>query len=94
MRAREEPLPETGQGPPRLTVGTIARAHGEAFKTQHSLREAERKVLRALMTCRTSVLGGRLDVCATCGDPIPEERLDAVPYAVLCVADKRRHEHA
>lgn len=68
MRAREEPLPETGQGPPRLTVGTIARAHGEAFKTQHSLREAERKVLRALMTCRTSVLGGRLDVCATCGD--------------------------
>ena len=61
-------LPDAGQGPPRPTVGAIARAHGDAFKTQHALSEAQRKVLYAVSTCRTSVLGGRIDVCADCGD--------------------------
>ena len=57
----------TGQGPPRLTLGAIARAHGEEFKKQHALTEAQRKVLRDVSACRTPVLGGRLDVCADCG---------------------------
>lgn len=57
-----------GQGLPRPTVGEIARAHGEAFKRQHALTEAQRKVLRDVCACRTPVLGGRLDVCAGCGN--------------------------
>jgi hypothetical protein len=61
-------LPGDGQGPPRPTVGGIARAHGEAFKRQHALTEAQRKVLRAISACRTPVLGGRVDVCSKCGD--------------------------
>ena len=61
-------MPGDGQGPPRLTVGAIARAHGEDFKRQHALTEAQRKVLRDVTACRTPVLGGRLDVCARCGD--------------------------
>jgi hypothetical protein len=48
-------------------VGAIARAHGEAFKKQHALTEAQRKVLRAVSACRTPVLGGRVDVCVDCG---------------------------
>jgi len=42
-------------------VGAIARRHGEDFKRQHALTEAQRKVLRAVAACRTPVLGGRLD---------------------------------
>ena len=61
-------MPGNGQGPPRPTVGGIARAHGESFKKQHALTEAQRKVLRAVSACRTEVLGGRVDVCAKCGD--------------------------
>jgi len=61
-------LPGDGLGPPRPTVGAIARAHGEAFKRQHALSEAQRKVLRAVAACRTPVLGGRVDVCAKCGN--------------------------
>ncbi len=64
----EEPLPSLGQGQPRPTVGAIARAHGDAFKRQHALTEAQRKVLRDISACRTQVLGGRVDVCAGCGD--------------------------
>ena len=68
MASCEVPRPGDGQGPPRPTVGAIARAHGEAFKRQHALTEAQRKVLRAVSACRTEVLGGRVDVCARCGD--------------------------
>lgn len=62
------PLPGAGQGPPRLTVGGIARAHFGDFIARHALSEAQRKVLRDVAACRTPVLGGRLDVCARCGD--------------------------
>lgn len=68
MASCEVPQPGDGQGPPRPTVGAIARAHGEDFKRQHALTEAQRKVLRAVSACRTEVLGGRVDVCAQCGD--------------------------
>ncbi len=62
------PLPGAGQGPPRLTVGGIARAHFRDFIARHALSEAQRKVLRDVAACRTPVLGGRVDVCARCGD--------------------------
>ena len=61
-------MPDAGQGPPRPTVGAIARAHGEAFRRQHALTEAQRKVLRDVAACRTHVLGGRVDVCQACGN--------------------------
>ena len=40
---------------------------------------------------------GRIDdgtygVCVACGGPIGEERLEAVPYATLCIEDKRKLE--
>lgn len=61
-------MPRQGHELPRPTVGAIARTYGEAFKRQHALTEAQRKVLRAVAACRTPVLGGRLDVCTKCGD--------------------------
>lgn len=48
-------------------MGEIVRAHGEAFRAQHALTEAQRKVLRDVAACRTAVLGGRLEVCRSCG---------------------------
>ena len=68
MACHEEPLPGVGQGPPRPTVGAIVRAHLDDFIAQRPLNEAQRKALRATAACRTSVLGGRVDVCAACGD--------------------------
>lgn len=40
------------------------------------------------------ISAGTYGVCAVCGAAIPEERLAAVPYATLCVEDKRKLEHA
>jgi DnaK suppressor protein len=35
---------------------------------------------------------GTYGLCTVCGEPIPDERLRAVPYATLCVRDKRAQE--
>ena len=37
---------------------------------------------------------GTYGLCVVCGEPIPEERLAAVPYATLCVRDKRAQERS
>ena len=56
-----------GPGRPRLTIGDIFRAHGEAYRKSHALSEPQRKAMRAITVCRTPVLGGRVDVCDQCG---------------------------
>ena len=33
---------------------------------------------------------GRFGRCEACGDPIEAERLDALPYTTLCLADARQ----
>jgi RNA polymerase-binding transcription factor DksA len=35
---------------------------------------------------------GTYGTCAVCGREIPEERLAAVPYATLCIDDRRKQE--
>jgi hypothetical protein len=56
-----------GPGRPRLTVGDIFRAHGEAYRKSHALSEPQRKAMHAIEVCRTPVLGGRVEVCDRCG---------------------------
>jgi hypothetical protein len=56
-----------GPGRPRLTVGDVFRAHGEAYRKSHALSESQRKAMRAIEVCRTPVLGGRVEVCDRCG---------------------------
>jgi len=36
---------------------------------------------------------GTYGLCSSCGRPIDDARLEAVPYATLCIADKRALEH-
>jgi hypothetical protein len=63
------PAPGTaGTGRPRLTVGDIFRAHGEAYRKSHALNAPQRKAMRAIEACRTPVLGGRVEVCEECGE--------------------------
>jgi DnaK suppressor protein len=37
---------------------------------------------------------GSFGTCVVCGGPVGEERLEAVPYAMLCIDDKRALERA
>lgn len=71
MLCHEAPSPNNERGCPSHSVGTIFRAHAEAYRKQHALTEVQRKVLRDVAACRTPLLGGRVDVCADCGDQRP-----------------------
>lgn len=52
---------------PLLEVADIFRQHGAAFRATHSLSPEQRRVMRAIEQCRTSVLGGHVDQCDACG---------------------------
>ena len=50
-----------------------------------SLSDAERTQLLAVEAALQRVEDGTFGTCANCGDPIPRQRLDAVPWARYCV---------
>ena len=58
-----------------------------------SLEENAGNVIAEIDEALWRIEGGTYGTCAVCGAPIPEERLDAVPYAILCLDDKRKQEH-
>ena len=57
-----------------------------------TLEENAGQILREVETALARIEDGTYGICAACGKEIPSERLDAVPYATLCVEDKRRLE--
>ena len=57
-----------------------------------TLEENAEHVLQEIDAALERLEAGTYGVCAACGEPIPEERLEAVPYATLCIEDKRRQE--
>ena len=54
---------------PPLEVADIIRSAGESFleKSRHWMTWQHRKVLLAILRCRTAVLGGHRDRCSNCG---------------------------
>lgn len=58
-------------GRPALEVADVFRAHGEAYRRDHFLTGDQVKVMRAIETCRTAVLGGHVDLCLDCGTLTP-----------------------
>ena len=57
-----------------------------------SLGENSGQILREIDTALERIEDGTYGTCARCGKEIPVERLDAVPYAVLCVECRRIEE--
>jgi putative transposase/transposase-like zinc-binding protein len=51
---------------PPLEVADIFRQHGSDFRLTHPLSPEQRRVMRAIEVCRTSVLGGHVDQCDAC----------------------------
>lgn len=81
----------------------LSSAAGDQHIADHASEMLDREVDESLEENATQIVQeidaalGRIDAgeygtCARCGRPIPEERLDAVPYATLCVDCKRIEE--
>jgi Transposase zinc-binding domain len=52
-----------------VEVADIFRAQGKSFIDRHRnhMRFQQRKVMQAIVRCRTAALGGHIDVCLRCG---------------------------
>ena len=60
----------------------------------YSLEENSEQVLKAIDGALQRIAEGTFGICATCGQPISEERLEAIPYATQCIDCRRKGERA
>jgi len=51
---------------PALELADIFRQYGPTYRARHDLPLAHRKVMRAIESCRTAVLGGHWERCGHC----------------------------
>jgi len=60
-----------GGGRPAFEVADIFRTFGPAYLRDHVLSPSEKRVLQAVIGCRTATLGGHLYECPNCGHEHP-----------------------
>ena len=76
--------------------GELSSAAGDQHLADHASEMLDREVDESLEDNAEDIVreidAGTYGTCVNCGKEIPEERLDAVPYAVLCLACKRDEE--
>ncbi|RJP31802.1 MAG: hypothetical protein C4536_07245 [Actinobacteria bacterium] len=59
-----------------------------------SLSENVKDILKRVNEALDRIDSGTFGVCEMCSQPIPEERLKALPYANLCITCKQKEEKA
>jgi RNA polymerase-binding transcription factor DksA len=71
-------------------AGTDAMEREKAFL----FASAEGRALMEINEALRRLYNGTYGVCEVCGEPIGRARLEAMPYARLCVRDKEKEERA
>jgi len=61
-------------------------------KTLEALGKQEVKTLRLIDSALSRMENGHYGQCMRCGEKIPKERLQAIPYATLCIKCKSSEE--
>jgi len=61
-------------------------------KMIEALGSQDIKRLKAIDAALTRISQGRYGQCMACGKRIPQERLSAIPYAVLCIECQKSEE--
>jgi DnaK suppressor protein len=61
-------------------------------ETAQSLSNHARRILTQIDDALRRIDNGTYGVCERCGEQIEPERLEAIPYATLCMACKRHEE--
>jgi RNA polymerase-binding protein DksA len=72
-------------------LGDIATATFDR-EMASTLEENSTHVLAEIDTALARIYEGTYGVCVRCGKPIGQERLEALPWATLCIDDKRKEE--
>jgi RNA polymerase-binding protein DksA len=58
----------------------------------NTLEEHDERLLEAIDAALQRIEDGTYGKCVNCGAQIPEERLEAMPWATLCIECKRKEE--
>jgi hypothetical protein len=60
---------DTRSNRPAIEIADILRRHGDAYRRVHAghLGRVERRVMSAIVACRTEALGGHVEACDDCG---------------------------
>jgi DnaK suppressor protein len=61
-------------------------------KTLEALGSVELRRLQAIESALSRVENKKYGLCAKCGKRIPRERLEAIPYALMCINCKSSEE--
>jgi DnaK suppressor protein len=58
----------------------------------YTLEEHDERLLQAIDAALVRIDAGTYGICVNCGRPIAPERLEAMPWATLCINCKREEE--
>jgi DnaK suppressor protein len=85
-------LDETGELMSSSADNHLADTATETFEREldEGLEEDAARQLREVEAALGRIENGSYGTCQTCGKAIPEERLEAIPWASLCVDDARK----
>jgi RNA polymerase-binding protein DksA len=72
-------------------LGDIATATFDR-EMASTLEENSTHVLTEIDGALARIEEGTYGICLRCGQPIGQERLEALPWATLCIDDKRKQE--
>ena len=72
-------------------LGDIATATFDR-EMASTLEDNSTHVLNEIDAALARVEEGTFGMCKACGNPIDPERLEALPWATLCIGDKRKQE--
>jgi DnaK suppressor protein len=75
------------ESPGQMTYGSQAAAASQVFAQQRdlALREKAEKELELVDGALGRLAAGLFGRCLRCGGPIPDERLEALPWAAYCI---------
>jgi DnaK suppressor protein len=85
-------LGEPIEAPGQMTYGSQAAAASHVFEQQRdlALRDRSRAELEKVEAALGKLDDGTYGACASCGNPIGTERLEAIPWAPLCIDCARK----
>ncbi|HEX3264811.1 MAG TPA: TraR/DksA C4-type zinc finger protein [Candidatus Limnocylindrales bacterium] len=85
-------LGEPIEAPGQMTYGSQAAAASHVFEQQRdlALRDRSRTELALVEGALRRLDEGTYGACTSCGNPIAPERLEAIPWAPLCIDCARK----
>ena len=77
--------------PGQMTYGSQAAAATQVFEQQRDLALRDRAIqqLELVDAALARIEAGTFGTCTNCGKPIAPERLEALPWAALCIDCQR-----